>query len=201
MALITRQGKGSKLTIPEMDGNLEYLEALSTGEDITYSNLYQRVVNGDLVPGQWYRLTDYRSVNFLNGYDLASSDPEPTDPNFNPREIHTGDPEVLLLRAVTPHMVSPIGYSEAYPGDIVQYEPFTNKIGFNVSISNGGTLPDASSISGFDLQWDGTNVYFEMPTDLKKFKVDTELLSVENISDRWVGAEDSDSYYYGFRED
>jgi hypothetical protein len=31
MALITRQGKGSKLTIQEMDGNLEYLEGLAQG--------------------------------------------------------------------------------------------------------------------------------------------------------------------------
>jgi hypothetical protein len=31
MSLITRQGKGSKLTIQEMDGNLEYLEGLAQG--------------------------------------------------------------------------------------------------------------------------------------------------------------------------
>ena len=29
MSLITRQGKGSKLTVQEMDGNLEYLEGLA----------------------------------------------------------------------------------------------------------------------------------------------------------------------------
>jgi hypothetical protein len=59
--------------------------------------------------------------------------------------------------------VSPIGYSETYPGDIVQYEPFTNKIGFYLEIYNENTLPNEEEVSGFDLQWDGTNVFFEMP--------------------------------------
>jgi hypothetical protein len=31
--------------------------------------------------------------------------------------------------------------------------------------------------------------------DLKQFKVDTQTISVENQSDRWV-SEDGDSYYY-----
>jgi hypothetical protein len=35
MPLITRQGKGSKLTIQEMDGNLEYLDSKSTGSNGT----------------------------------------------------------------------------------------------------------------------------------------------------------------------
>jgi hypothetical protein len=34
-----------------------------------------------------------------------------------------------------------------------------------------------------------------IPENLKQFKVDTELPSVENVSDRWV-SEDSDSFYY-----
>jgi len=35
----------------------------------------------------------------------------------------------------------------------------------------------------------------KLPEDLKQFKVDEELLSVENQSDRWV-AEDGNSFYY-----
>jgi hypothetical protein len=34
-----------------------------------------------------------------------------------------------------------------------------------------------------------------LPEDLKQFKVDTELPSVENQSDRWI-TEDGDSFYY-----
>lgn len=132
-------------------------------ENIDYTTLYNKSVNGELVPGQWYRLTDYKSVNFLNGYRIALSPPSPA-PNFNPREIYQGDEEILLLQAISEYDISPIGYSETYPGDIVQYLPFTNTIGLPLYMYNGYILPDLSTVSGFDLQWDGTNVYFEMPT-------------------------------------
>jgi hypothetical protein len=47
--------------------------------------------------------------------------------------------------------------------------------------------------------WKDSNwVTKTLPSDLKQFKVDTELLSVENVSDRWVSVEDSDSFYYEF---
>jgi hypothetical protein len=118
---------------------------------------------GTLSPGQWYRVTDYKSVNFLNGWGTARENPTPTDPNFNPREIYTGEVEPLLVQAITPYEVSPIGYSETHPGDIIQYAPYTNKIGLPVDIANGNTLPDSTIVSGFDLQWDGANVYFNMP--------------------------------------
>jgi len=39
----------------------------------------------------------------------------------------------------------------------------------------------------------------EMPEDLKQFKVDTELISVENVSNRWV-TEDGNSFYYDTKE-
>lgn len=40
----------------------------------------------------------------------------------------------------------------------------------------------------------------QLPDNLKQFKVDNELLSVENVSDRWV-SEDSDSFYYDVDKD
>jgi hypothetical protein len=132
--------------------------------DVTYSELYNATVNGELVPGTWYRVP-YNSVNFLNGWEIANQNPTPTDPNFDPREIYKGEEEILLVQAITPYSISEIGYSEKYPDDIIQYEPYINKIGVDIgNITNGNTLPDSSIISGFDLQWDGTNVYFNMPT-------------------------------------
>jgi len=148
-----------KVTILDLKNNI--LSAIT--ENITYSNLFNDVVNGQLTPGQWYRLTDYRSVNFLNGWTIANQNPTPIDPNFDPQEIYTGETEVLILQAVSPYEISQIGYSETYQGDIIQYEPFTNKIGVEIDIYNGQTLPDSSTVSGFDLQWDGSNVYFDMP--------------------------------------
>ena len=44
--------------------------------------------------------------------------------------------------------------------------------------------------------WKDSNwVTKKLPENLKEFKVDTELISVENVSDRWV-SEDTDSFYY-----
>ena len=48
--------------------------------------------------------------------------------------------------------------------------------------------------------WKDSNfVTKPLPEDLKQFKVDTELASVENQSDRWV-AEDTNSFYYDIIE-
>jgi hypothetical protein len=232
--------------------------------DIQYTELYNKTVDGELEPEKWYRLTDYRSVNFLNGWEIANNNPAAisgsgvdgldildyfffTFPNndrtetatcdtttngtgrnltisitygmsipspgwtyeivnpgtgyavgdeiyvdisrlplglgninnpdfltlvvtsttapsaFSAREIHEGETEVLLLQATSPYEISEIGYSETFNGDIVQYEPYVNKIGVDFDIYNRQTLPDLSTVSGFDLQWDGTNVYFNMP--------------------------------------
>jgi hypothetical protein len=132
-------------------------------EDITYFELYNKVINSELTPLQWYRLTDYKSVNFLNGWEIANNNPTPTDPNFNPREVYEGDTEVLLLQAITESQLSPTGYSENHQQDIIQYNPLVNKIGVNIDFNNGITLPDSSTVSGFDIQWDGEHAYFEMP--------------------------------------
>lgn len=48
--------------------------------------------------------------------------------------------------------------------------------------------------------WKDSNwVTKKLPEDLKQFKVDTELLSVENQSDKWV-TEDTNSFYYDIIE-
>lgn len=133
--------------------------------DITYSELYNKIINSELIPNALYRLTDYRSVNFLNGWKIADNNP-PSNPSvdFYPRQIYTGDTEVLLLRTISDSEFSTTVYSEDYPQDIIEFQPYTNKIGVNVFITNGSSLPDLTTVSGFDLQWDGSNVYFNMPT-------------------------------------
>lgn len=187
MALITRGGKGAPLTIAEMDGNFTYLESMigggtgSTGSvvtaapiDIVYADLYELITTETLEPGAWYRLTDYKSVNFINGVHLANDhfvgqSIQPMDPNFDPYQVHVGAEEVLILHAISNYELSTIAYSETFQGDILEYDAFTNKIGVGVDISNGNDISGGASpsiiISGFDLQWDGTNVYFNMPVD------------------------------------
>jgi hypothetical protein len=47
--------------------------------------------------------------------------------------------------------------------------------------------------------WKDSNwVTKPIPDDLKQYKVDTELISVENQSNRWV-VEDTDSFYYDIK--
>jgi uncharacterized delta-60 repeat protein len=88
-----------------------------------------------------------------------------TDSPYNARQIHTGDPEVIVVEAISSNRFAPEGYSETY-GDIVEFNPICNTIAFpeQNGLTNGNTLPDSSIISGFDLQWDGQNAYFMMPT-------------------------------------
>ena len=49
--------------------------------------------------------------------------------------------------------------------------------------------------------WKDSNwITKKLPDDLKQFKVDSVLPSVENVSDRWV-SEDSDCFYYDITKD
>ena len=49
--------------------------------------------------------------------------------------------------------------------------------------------------------WRDSNwVTKKLPENLKQFKVDTELISVENQADRWV-TEDGDSFYYEIKKE
>jgi len=51
------------------------------------------------------------------------------------------------------------------------------------------------------LLWKDSNwITKKLPSDLKQFKVDTDLPSVENQCDRWINVEDSNNYYYEFKE-
>lgn len=49
--------------------------------------------------------------------------------------------------------------------------------------------------------WKDSNfITNDLPSDLKELKVDTELISVENVADSWVNVENSDCYYYDIIE-
>jgi hypothetical protein len=75
-------------------------------------------------------------------------------------------------------------------------EPTDYKCG-HVLVSDDGYLlcQPNNRIFWKDSNW----VTKQFPFDLKKIKVDSELLSVENISDKWV-SEDTDSFYYGMKK-
>jgi hypothetical protein len=75
-------------------------------------------------------------------------------------------------------------------------EPTDYKCG-HVLVSDDGYLlcQPNNRIFWKDSNW----VTKQFPFDLKKIKVDSELLSVENISDKWV-SEDTDSFYYDMKK-
>jgi len=81
---------------------------------------------------------------------------------YDPQEIHVGDPEVIVIEAISSNRFAPEGYSETY-GDIIEFNPICNAVSYVTSMFNGETLPNSSILSGFDLQWDGQNAYFMMP--------------------------------------
>ncbi len=75
-------------------------------------------------------------------------------------------------------------------------EPTDYKCG-HIMISDDGYLVCQPNNRIF---WKDSNwVTKDFPLDTKEIKVDNELLSVENISDKWV-SEDSDSFYYEMKK-
>ncbi len=52
------------------------------------------------------------------------------------------------------------------------------------------------------LLWKDSNwITKKLPENLKQFKVDTELHSVENQCNKWINVEDSNTFYYEFKKD
>ena len=75
-------------------------------------------------------------------------------------------------------------------------EPSDNKCGHIFESDEGYLMCQPNNrIFWKDSNW----VTKTMPEDLKQFKVDTELISVENQSNRWI-VEDTDSFYYDIKE-
>jgi hypothetical protein len=75
-------------------------------------------------------------------------------------------------------------------------EPSDYKCGHVLQADDGYLLCQPNNrIFWKDSNW----VTKKMPDNLKQFKVDSELLSVENQSDRWV-TEDGDSFYYDIQK-
>lgn len=84
---------------------------------------------------------------------------------YNGREVYTSpDTETIIVTASTEYDFEPIAYSEQYPQDILYFLPWVNKLGGEyLNIYNNATLPNGDTVTGFDLQWNGTNAYFTMP--------------------------------------
>lgn len=100
MALITRQGKGSKLTIQEMDGNLEYLQSLSATTVVTdYPETSPELAgtrfwyNGN----EWHYMTQ-EEIDSINWTGLVTVGfPAPTTKSFNDYILRNGNTSYYLI--------------------------------------------------------------------------------------------------------
>ena len=77
-------------------------------------------------------------------------------------------------------------------------EPSDYKCGHIFEGDNGYLLCQPNN----RLLWKDSNwITKKLPQDLKQFKVDIELPSVENQCNKWINVEDSNTYYYEFKQD
>jgi hypothetical protein len=134
--------------------------------DTTYSSFVTAINNSTLIPGAIYRITDYKSVNFLNGSPTYFQNTQAVGP-FDPVATYTSGVEVLLVQAASENTIFPIASSESFPDDVIYYSPLQSPLSAYFELYNGVTLPGGGTLSGFDLQWDSTNnyAYFDLYND------------------------------------
>jgi len=82
--------------------------------DITYAELVDKISLSALIPGQKYRITDYRTA-----YNM---------PNVTPAEKIVCTVEPLLVTANSVNTLSMYAYSEAYPQDEIYYNPTSDQV-------------------------------------------------------------------------
>jgi hypothetical protein len=114
MALITRQGKGSKLTIAEMDNNLRWLNNLN---DVTHSALLNLINTSKLVPGAFYKITNFRTC-----YDQPDYDHLKNPIAVSENSYRQGPVEPLIVFATSNNTLSPDAYQPANPMDKLKYD-------------------------------------------------------------------------------
>src|ERR1035437_2580010 len=151
MSLITRQGKGSKLTIQEMDGNLLYLQSLSGSTsqsgtsvtNVTHSELTGLTSTSGLTTGGLYLITDYQTVH--------------TIPNTS--DVNTGSTEPLLVTASSTTTLKPEAYSSLFPQDVIYYD-FNNRQDILPGCTMGYIYRRIDTLQNNDIPFDFRNVKF-----------------------------------------
>lgn len=98
----------------------KYIPGVATGVtpnplviDVTYAELVDKIASSQLIPGQKYRITDYRTA-----YNM---------PNVTPTEKIVCTVEPLLVTANSVNTLSMYAYSEAFPQDEIYYDIANNQ--------------------------------------------------------------------------
>ncbi len=136
---------------------------IAPGFNLDVVELFYDPASTIIVTGGSFTSYDIATTNYITALASANT---PTL-NYNPLEIYTSPKEeVIIMTALSENRFEIEGYSETY-GDIVEFLPYCNTYGlpYPNGINNGVTLPDSTVVSGFDVQWDGTNAYFMMPAN------------------------------------
>ena len=121
MPLVTRQGKGSRLTIQEMDDNLLYLEELAQTaasgnfEEITYSELATKIGDSELVVGRYYKITDFKSCYDQPNFNFYGD--SITTGNYKEAEISP-----IIVLAIATDKLHAQAFQPEFPSDIIKYD-------------------------------------------------------------------------------
>ena len=134
MPLITRQSKGSKLSVSEMDNNLLYLQSISGGSEVilpSTASAISLIESNGVVPGTSYLIKGVAAnsispqILFANGIDI-------------------------LLSGVSSNKFSNAGYGHFYNPNYASYsvwDPLNVGVTFSegdVVIYGGSTIPKFS---------------------------------------------------------
>jgi len=120
--------------------------------DITYAELVDKISLSALIPGQKYRITDYRTA-----YNM---------PNVTPAEKIVCTVEPLLVTANSVNTLSMYAYSEAYPQDEIYYDVANNQAKV-AGCDMGYIYRRVDKLKNIDIGFDWRNVKF------RRWQIDT----------------------------
>lgn len=114
MTLTLFSNKGSKLTIQEMDSNFEYVRNLT---DITYNELTKLISSFGLIPGMFYKITDFKTCYILPDFDIYKSAIKIENMIHQESEV-----EPIVVFATSESTISTEAWQPKYPNDKIEYE-------------------------------------------------------------------------------
>jgi hypothetical protein len=97
--------------------------------DITYSEIIYAIDEGVLIPGSYYRITDFRTCYDVPEYYLNGN-----SKTFGAIDYVQGSLEPIIVLATSTNKISSTAYQPSYPNDRIQYD-----CTFNSTSNTGGT--------------------------------------------------------------
>jgi len=121
----------------------------------------RKLADENVLCGGWF--SGFQNINGELNY-IAKYITSDQDSGFIYSGVNEGLIEKIILKANSINSLEKLAFSEDYPQDILEYNPYVRNLGRSFQFYNGQLLPDSTNVTGFDLQWDGSKVYFDMPS-------------------------------------